>query len=129
MAMIHPIEDRGQQLPVPEKKTIGFVDTETQLNAIVQALDEAGYPESSITSLYGRDGLDLLERLRDVAFFGDWERAVVDKGIVELEEGHYSFAVAVKDRDEALRVADIAGSHGGHSINYFGKWVNEQLTK
>jgi hypothetical protein len=127
--MIHPTEDHGQQLPIPEGKTIGFVDTESQLESIARALNEAGYPESSITSLHGRDGIELLERLRDVAFFGDWERAVADKGIAELEEGHYSFAVAVKNRDEALRIADIAEPYGGHSINYFGKWINEQLTK
>jgi hypothetical protein len=127
--MIEPVKDRGQELPVPEGKTIGFVDTEIQLDAITRALNEAGYPDSAITSLHGPDGVELLERLRDVAFFGDWERAVADKGIAELEQGHYSFAVAVKNRDEALRIADIAGPYGGHSINYFGKWVNEQLTK
>ena len=127
--MIQPVKDHGQQLPVPEGKTIGFVDTETQLDAIARALNEAGYPDSAISSLHGRDGIELLERLRDVAFFGDWERAVADKGIAELEEGHYSFAVAVHNRDEALRIADIAEPYGGHSINYFGKWINEQLTK
>ncbi len=127
--MIQPIKDRGQELPVPEGKTIGFVDTETQLDAITRALNEAGYPDSAITSLHGRDGIDLLERLRDVAFFGDWERAVADKGIAELELGHYSFAVAVKDRDEALRISDLVEPYGGHSMNYFGTWVNEQLTK
>jgi hypothetical protein len=127
--MIQPIKDRGQELPVPEGKTIGFVDTENQLDAITRALNDAGYPDSAITSLYGRDGINMLERLRDVAFFGDWERAVADKGIAELELGHHSFAVAVKDRDEALRIADIAEPYGGHSINYFGKWINEQLTK
>jgi hypothetical protein len=127
--MIMPTSDHGQNLPIPEGKTIGFVDTETQLDAITHALNEAGYPDSKITALHGQDGVELLERLRDVAFFGDWERAVADKGIEELRKGHYSFAVAVHDRDDALRVSDIAEPYGGHTFNYFGKWVNEQLTK
>jgi hypothetical protein len=127
--MIQPLKDRGQDLPVPEQKTIGFVDSETQLNAITHALNEAGFPDSKIRVLHGPDGVEMLERLRDVAFFGDWERAVADKGIDELEHGHYSLAVAVGNRDEAVRVADIAEPYGGHSFNYFGKWVNEQLTK
>ena len=71
----------------------------------------------------------MLEGLRKVAFFGDFERAVVDFGIQELQNGHYSMNVAVKDRDEALRVTNIAEANGGHSFTYFGKWVNEQLTK
>jgi hypothetical protein len=127
--MIQPVKDHGQQLPVPVGKTIGFVDTEIQLDAITRALNEAGYPDSAISSLHGHDGIDLLERLRDVAFFGDWERAVADKGIAELEEGHYTFAVAVHNRDEALKIADLVEPYGGHSINYFGNWINEQLTK
>jgi hypothetical protein len=127
--MIQPTTNHGQELPIPEGKTIGFVDTEEQLNAITHALNEAGFPDSKITALHGHDGVELLERLRDVAFFGDWERAVADKGIHELQQGHYSFAVAVRDRDEAVRVTDIAEPYGAHSLNYFGKWVNEQLTK
>lgn len=127
--MIQPLEDRGQQLPVPEQKAIGFVDTEEQLNAITRALNDAGYSDSKIRVLHGRDGIALLERLRDVAFFGDWERAVADKGIHELQHGHYSIAVGVSDRDEAVRISDIAEAYGGHTFNYFGKWVNEQLTK
>lgn len=127
--MIQPVEDRGQELPVPEGKTIGFVETEGQLDAITHALNEAGYPDSKITVLHGPEGVEMLERLRDVAFFGDWERAVADKGIHELQQGHYSFAVAVNDRDEALRVSDISEPYGGHSLNYFGKWINVQLTK
>jgi hypothetical protein len=127
--MIQPIKDHGQDLPVPEQKAIGFVNTEEQLDAITRALNDAGYPDSKIRVLFGRDGVDMLERLRDVAFFGDFERAVADKGIHELEKGHYSLAVAVKDRDEGVRVADIAEPLGGHSFTYFGKWVNEQLTR
>lgn len=127
--MVTPTEDHGQELPVPEGKTIGFVDTEAQFDAITRALNDAGYPDSKITALHGPDGIEMLERLRDVAFFGDWERAMADKGIQELQQGHFSFAVAVRDRDDALRVSDIAEPYGGHSFTYFGKWVNEQLTK
>jgi hypothetical protein len=125
--MVEPVTDRGRELPVPEEKTIGFVENETQLDAIVRALNQAGY--SDIRVLHGQDGINLLERLRELAFFGDWERAIADKGISELEDGHYALAVKVKNRDDAVRVADIAELSGGHTFNYFGKWFNEQLTK
>ena len=127
--MIQIREDHGQQLPIPENKVIGFADTEEAFQAITGALTCAGYPDSKIAAMHGRDGIELLERLRDVAFFGDWERAVVDAGIAELERGGYSIAVAVADREEAQKVAGLATANGGHSFNYFGKFVNEQLTK
>ena len=53
--MIQPTQDRGQDLPVPECKAIGFVDTEAQLNAIT-TLNEAGYPDTKIRVLHGRTG-------------------------------------------------------------------------
>jgi hypothetical protein len=127
--MIEPTTYHGQELPIPESRVIGFVDSNEQLQAIAKALNKAGVPESKIRSLHGPDGIQLLEKLREVLFFGDFERAVTDFGLQQLQNGHYSVSVAVKDRNEALRIANIAQANGGHSFTYFGKWVNEQLTK
>jgi hypothetical protein len=127
--MIEPTTYHGQELPIPESRVIGFVDSNEQLQAIAKALNKAGVPESKIRSLHGPDGIQLLEKLREVLFFGDFERAVTDFGLQQLQDGHYSVSVAVKDRNEALRIANIAQANGGHSFTYFGKWVNEQLTK
>jgi hypothetical protein len=127
--MIEPTTYHGQELPIPESRVIGFVDSNEQLQVIAKALNKAGVPESKIRSLHGPDGIQLLEKLREVLFFGDFERAVTDFGLQQLQDGHYSVSVAVKDRNEALRIANIAQANGGHSFTYFGKWVNEQLTK
>jgi hypothetical protein len=127
--MIEPTAYHGQELPIPESRVIGFVDTNDKLQAIAKALNKAGIPDSKIRSLHGPDGIQMLEGLREVLFFGDFERAVADFGVQELQNGHYSVSVAVKDRDEAVRVANMAEANGGHSFTYFGKWVNEQLTK
>jgi hypothetical protein len=127
--MIEPTTYHGQELPIPQSRVIGFVDTNEQLQAIAKALNKAGVPESSIRSLHGPDGIQMLEGLRKTLFFGDFERAVADFGVQELQNGHYSLSVAVKDRDEAVHFTNIAEANGGHSFTYFGKWVNEQLTK
>jgi hypothetical protein len=127
--MVEPTKFRGQELPVPESRVIGFVDTYEALQAIAKGLNGAGIADSKIRSLHGPDGIQLLESLRQKLFFGDFERAVADFGIQQLQDGHYSVSVAVKDRDEALSVTEIAEANGGHSFTYFGKWVNEQLTK
>jgi hypothetical protein len=127
--MIEPTQYRGQELPIPESRLIGFVDTDEKLQAIAKSLNAAGIPDSKIRSLHGPDGIQMLEHLRQTLFFGDFERAVADFGIQELQNGHYSVSVAVKDRDDAVRIAQIAEANGGHTFTYFGKWVNEQLTK
>lgn len=127
--MVEPIVDRGQKLPVPELKVIGVIDSEVEFEAVNRALNAAGYADSKISVLHGQDGVDLMERLREIAFFGDFERAVADQAIKELQEGHYVLAVSVHDRDEAVRIANIAEPHGGHGFTYFGRWINEQLTQ
>ena len=102
---------------------------DANIQYVASGLNEAGIPDSKIRSLHGPDGIQLLESLRQKLFFGDFERAVADFGIQQLQDGHYSLSVAIKDRDDALRVTNIAQANGGHSFTYFGTWVNEQLTK
>jgi hypothetical protein len=127
--MIQPTTYHGQELPVPESRAIGFVDTNEQLQLVAKALQAAGIAESKIRSLHGPDGIQMLEALRRMLFFGDFERAIADFGVQELQSGHYWLSVAVKNRDEALHVTNIAEANGGHSFTYFGKFVNERLTK
>ena len=60
---VQPVHDHGQTLPVPQGRAIGFVDTKPQCEAIVRALNAAGYPDAKITSCYGEEGLHLVKRL------------------------------------------------------------------
>jgi hypothetical protein len=123
-----PIVDHGQQLAPPAGKVIGFIDGKAEFEAFAEAVRAAGYPASKITSLYGEDGIHLLERLKENSFFfGDSEDSVIQLSIRELGQGHYATAVDVEDHQQALQIANLAKAHGGHSFSYFGTWVTEQL--
>ena len=124
-----PTADHGQQLPAPEGKVIGFLDGKTEFEAFAETLRAAGYPESKLTSLYGEDGIHLLERLKEHSFFfGDSEDSVIQLSIKELTQGHYAVAVQVPSRKQAAQIANLAKPHGGHGFSYFGTWVTEQLS-
>ena len=126
---VEPITDHGQKLASPAGKVIGFIDGQAEFDAFAEAVQAAGYPAATITSLYGEDGIHLLERLKtDSFFFGDSEDSVIQLSISELRQGHYAIAVDVADRDQAVQIASLAKPHGGHSFGYFGTWVNEQLS-
>jgi len=89
----------------------------------------AGYPAAKITSLYGEDGVHLLERLKENSFFfGDSEDSVIQLSVRELSQGHYAVAVDVTDHQQAVQIAALAKPHGGHGFSYFGTWVSEQLS-
>jgi hypothetical protein len=61
---ITPVTDHGQELPPPEGRAIGFVDTKEQFDAVTQALTAAGYDDSTIVALRGEHGIDMLKRLQ-----------------------------------------------------------------
>ena len=124
-----PIADHGQKLAPPAGKVIGFIDGKAEFEAFADAVRAAGYPASKITSLYGEDGIHLLERLKKNSFFfGDSEDSVIQLSISELRQGHYATAVDVADHEHAVQIASLARPHGGHSFSYFGTWVTEQLS-
>lgn len=124
-----PTADHGQRIAPPAGKVIGFIDGKADFEAFAEAVRIAGYPDSKITSLYGEDGIHLLQRLKDTSFFfGDAEDSVIQLSIKELEQGHYAAAVDVADHHQAVQIASLAKPHGGHGFSYFGTWINEQLS-
>ena len=126
---VEPITDHGQTIAAPAGKVIGFLDGKAEFEAFAEAVRDAGYPASKITSLYGDDGIQLLERLKKNSFFfGDSEDSVIQLSIRELGQGHYAAAVDVEDHRQAVQIASLAKPHGGHSFSYFGTWVTEHLS-
>ncbi len=124
-----PLSDQGQKLPPPAGKVIGFVDTKANFEAFTQSLHRAGFPASKVTSIYGEDGLHLLDRLKHRSFFfSDGEDGIIQSSIDELKRGHFAVAVDIESRLEATRIAQIAKQQGGHGFSYFGAWVTEQLS-
>jgi hypothetical protein len=124
-----PTTDHGQRLDLPSGKLIGFIDTKAGLEAFAKSMRASGYASSKLTSLYGDDGVRLLERLKEgTFFFADSEDSILPLGIKQLREGHYVVAVDVKDHDQAAQIAKLATPQGGHGFNYFGALVSEQLS-
>ncbi|MEQ9409795.1 MAG: hypothetical protein RIK87_18815 [Fuerstiella sp.] len=124
-----PTTDRGQTLTAPAGKVIGFVDSKREFEAFTEALSTAGYLPARITSLYGEDGIQLLERLKKHSFFfADSEDSIIALSIKELRLGYYTVAIEVSDRDQAVAIVSLAEPHGGHGFAYFGTWVNERLS-
>jgi len=127
--ILKPTLDQGQTITAPEGKVIGFINGKAESEAFAVAVQAAGYAANKITSLYGEDGIRLLERLKENSFFfGDSEDGVIHLSIKELRLGHYAMAVEVTDHDQAAEISNLATSHGGHGFTYFGTWVSEQLS-
>ena len=126
---VEPVVDHGQKLASPQGKVIGFLDGKAEFEAFAETVQAAGYPASKLTSLFGADGIHLLERLKQNSFFfADSEDSIIQQSIRELGLGHYAAAVDVTGHQQAMQIASLAKPHGGHSFSYFGTWVSEQLS-
>ncbi len=126
---VAPTTDHGQMLATPTGKVVGFLDSKAEYDSFAAAVQSAGIPTTNVTSLFGEDGLQLLERQKEHSFFfGDSEDSVIHQSILELGHGHYAVAVDVSDRVQALQIVKLAVQHGGHGLRYFGLWATELLT-
>jgi hypothetical protein len=125
-------------LTIPTDKVIGSVSTTEELKTAITQLNADGFGQEEIAVLCGQEGasrLDvtgeqhgLLGRLyRFVEKFGDMDLKLLKDYEEELLGGHFVIAVDVNDDDERKRVTDILVSHGGHRVNFFGRWVIENL--
>lgn len=124
---IQPLRDDQQTLPPPQGSAIGFVDSETQCDDVVHALNEAGVPDSHITVLKGTDGISLFHRMMRTASWGEEVEKTYEQGVMEMDHGHYAMIVETKDRDEAITIADVAQKHGGHGFAHFGLLIDTKL--
>ena len=126
---VQPVQDHGQKMPSPAGRVVGFFPTQAECEEATRALWAAGVAEAKIVVLAGEEGIHLLEGSQDDFFMGDGETELIQRGIVELRNGHCVLGVEAQDRDEAARIASIGSQHGGHGFSYFGTFVSEQLTK
>jgi hypothetical protein len=127
--VVQPVENKGQEISPPEGRVMGFVNSKAEFDAVIKALNDAGYTGSKVTVLCGDDGVRVLEGLNDSFFFSDPEYQFVARGLNELREGHYALAVEVDDKEDAVKITELVTPLGGHSFRYFGFWVSERLSK
>ena len=114
--------------PELQGHTVAFVDTDAACDAVMQALNAAGFRDAKLQVLWGEDGLHLLERIADASAWGETAEEVLKRGEIELRIGHSLVFVEVQNAAEADTVAAISTQHGAHSIYHFGLFVDTRLT-
>src|SRR5262249_18430060 len=125
-------------LSIPTDKVIGSVSTTEELKTAITKLNAAGFAQDQVSVLCGKEGASRLDvtgaqhglmgRLyRFVEEFGDMDLKLLKDYQEELLGGHFVVAVDVKDEDERKRVTGFLVSHGGHRVNFFGRWEIENL--
>ncbi len=132
------LNENDNFLRYPTNKLVGVVSTPEELQAAIVELNKAGFGEDAIEVLCGKEGADRLDvtgqkhgplaRLyRFVEKFGDMESKNLREYKEELLGGHLLIAVEAAEEDKRAQALTILRSHGGHRVNFYGKWVVEGL--
>ena len=132
------LNENDNFLTYPTNKVLAIVNTPEQLKSAVGELNQTGFGEGKIDVLCGQKGADRLDvtgehhgflaRLyRFIEKFGDMETENLRDYEHELRGGHFLLAVEVPDEERRAQVAQILESHGGHRINFYGRWEVQGL--
>ena len=124
----------------PTNKVIGIIDDAGEARAALRDLRAAGFTTEQLEVLTNEEGTQRIgltgeEREVSVHIIGSNEKpeAYYDApGLIkqieqELKAGHYGIGIGPTDSEARERVHEILKSHGGHFINYYGKWMAEAL--
>jgi hypothetical protein len=127
-----------RMITYPTNRLLGVIDDPDEAPSVVQAL-LAHRAADAVDLLAGEDGRERLGRLgpspgplsrivRAFQFmtmdqtpdFLVYERALLD--------GRAVIAVRVGDHDRMRRAADLLAARGAHFLNYFGRYMTEEIS-
>ena len=126
--MISPNSAAVGELPVLHGHTLGFIDSSAACETMTHALNQAGFPSSTILVFQGPEGIPLLTHLLEGSHWGESAETALKQGTAELTLGHSAVCVEVDDAEAAATVANVSTQHGGRSVYHFGILIDTQLT-
>ena len=124
----------------PTNKVAGSIDTADDLKAALDDLKSAGFTANEVevltdTKAASRIGVTdetnevivhIFDSTQKVPAFYD-APVIVRRVEQELQAGHYLVGVIARDEETRERVRGILKSHGGHFINFYGRFAAESL--
>ena len=124
----------------PTNKVIGVIDNVGATRDALRDLIAAGFSKKEIALLTDEEAARQIganDEARDVSvhIFRSTQKlpAFYDAPVIvrrleqELRAGHHLIAAIAKDGETRERACGILKSHGGHFINFYGRWAAEAL--
>ena len=127
------LNENDNFLRYPTNKLVGVVSTPEELQAAILELNKAGFGEDAIDVLCGKQGADRLDVTGEkhgllARLYRFIEQA---KNLREYQQdllsGRFLIAIEAAEEDKRAQALKILQSHGGHRVNFYGKWAVEGL--
>lgn len=124
----------------PTNKVVGVIDDAGDAKDALRDLRAAGFTAADVEILAREEAarrIDVSDEDHEMLFhiFSSTQKvpAYYDAPVIvrrveqELLADHYLIGVSAKDQDARQRVRDVLKSHGGHFINFYGRFAAEAL--
>ena len=123
----------------PTNKVVGSIDAAGDARDAMRDLTAAGFAASEVELLTDEEGAARIsmsdEAMVHVHIFDSTQKvpAFYDAPVIvrrveeELRASHYLIGVVAKDEEARERAREILKSHGGHFINFYGRFAAEGL--
>jgi hypothetical protein len=127
------LNEKNNFLRQPRNKLVGIVDTPEEVQSAIVELNNAGFGEDAIDVLCGKEGAERLDVTGEkhgplARLYRFVEQA---KNLREYQQdllsGHFLIAIEAAEEDKRAQALTILRSHGGHRVNFYGKWAVEGL--
>jgi hypothetical protein len=127
---VHPTDDF---IAYPTNKVVGTIVDPEHARAAIEALLHAGFARQDIDILHGEEDLHrpdpggaehkYLNQFQRtlIRTLGD-EHKHLRHYVDDVRAGRWVVMVLAKKRDKREAAADILGSHGAESIEFYGRW-------
>jgi len=122
----------------PVNQVLAVLDPGVDTKAVIQSLNEAGFPEDSIGILGGRKDADKLDKASESngwlaklaqigPSFGDLDAHHLRNYARALEEDQTLIAVVAETGERRREIADLLKRYGASYINSYGRFSIEAL--
>lgn len=121
----------------PTNKVAGTINDSADAQAGIEELIEAGFNTDEIDVIYGEEGMrrldptgekhGLLARLQRTFLQLNEEPKHLRHHVEDVLAGNFVIMVLAEESEKQARAAQILKSHGGHFINFYGRWTMQSL--
>jgi len=135
-AMREAADRSAQPMRYPENHVVGVVDTPEQLRSAVQALREGGFLTSELDVTCGTGAADALDattgrtglaglaiRVAERLGIENDEMATKERYEQAMRDGHFVVSASAPTDERKALAATILQEHGGHFINFLGRYT------
>jgi hypothetical protein len=126
----------------PENHVLAIVDSEPQLESVVQALESSGFLDTEVSIACGQSAADLLNahtgrrgltdlviRVANRLGLQNEESETKDRYETALRDGQFVLAVLAPTDARKELAAQLLTSHGAHFVNFLGRFSIERLSR